>query len=69
MRPASRVAELGSLGGRRAAIPRLTITYVVPILVGGGKQCLPSNIRLKLELADERRFGNGMVFLRYRASM
>jgi hypothetical protein len=34
--------------------------------VGGGKQCFPNNVRLKLELLDERRFGNGMVHLRYR---
>ncbi len=37
-----------------------------PIVVGGGKQFLPNNVRLKLELLDERRFGNGMVHLHYR---
>lgn len=40
--------------------------FVVPILVGGGKPALPREIRLNLELLDERRFGNGMVYLRYR---
>jgi dihydrofolate reductase len=40
--------------------------FVVPIVVGGGKQSLPNNVRLKLELLDERRFGNGMVHLHYR---
>jgi dihydrofolate reductase len=35
-------------------------------VVGGGKQSLPDNIRLQLELLDERRFGNGMVYLHYR---
>jgi dihydrofolate reductase len=39
---------------------------VAPIVVGGGNQSLPDNVRLKLELLDERRFGNGMVHLRYR---
>jgi dihydrofolate reductase len=39
---------------------------VTPILVGGGKQSLPDNVRLKLELLDERRFGNGVVHLHYR---
>jgi dihydrofolate reductase len=39
--------------------------FVAPIVVGGGKQSLPSNVRLKLELLEERRFGNGMVHLRY----
>ena len=37
-----------------------------PVVVGGGKQSLPTNVRLKLELLDERRFGNGMVHLHYR---
>jgi dihydrofolate reductase len=40
--------------------------FVVPIVVGGGKQCLPNNVRLQLELLDERRFGNGIVHLHYR---
>jgi dihydrofolate reductase len=40
--------------------------FVAPILVGGGKQSLPNGARLKLELLDERRFGNGMVHLHYR---
>ncbi len=39
---------------------------VVPIVVGGGKRSLPSGVRLKLELVEERRFGNGMVHLHYR---
>lgn len=42
--------------------------FIAPVVVGGGKQALPGNIRLNLELLDERRFGNGMVYLRYRAS-
>jgi dihydrofolate reductase len=40
--------------------------FLVPIIVGGGRPSLPSNLRLELELLDERRFGNGMVHLRYR---
>jgi dihydrofolate reductase len=39
--------------------------FVTPIVVGGGKQSLPDNVRLELELLDERRFGNGVVYLRY----
>ena len=39
--------------------------FVVPIVVGGGKQSLPNDVRLKPELLDERRFANGMVYLRY----
>ena len=40
---------------------------VSPVLVGGGKPALPGLGPLRLELLDERRFGNGVVYLRYRA--
>ena len=43
--------------------------FVAPIVVGGGKRSLPDNVRLKLELIDERRFGSGMVYLYYRTNM
>jgi dihydrofolate reductase len=39
--------------------------FLAPIVVGGGKQSLPNDVRLKLELLDERRFGSGVVHLRY----
>lgn len=40
--------------------------FLTPIIVGGGKPSLPDNVRLELELLEERRFGNGVVYLRYR---
>ena len=40
--------------------------FVVPVVVGGGKRSLPTDIRLNLELLDEHSFGNGMVYLHYR---
>jgi dihydrofolate reductase len=40
--------------------------FVVPVVVGGGKPFLPNRARLQLELLDERRFGTGVVYLRYR---
>ena len=40
--------------------------FLAPVLVGGGKQAFPDGVRAKLELLDERRFGDGMVYLRYR---
>jgi dihydrofolate reductase len=43
--------------------------FVAPIVVGGGKQSLPDNVHVELELLDERRFGRGMVFLRYRTRL
>lgn len=39
--------------------------FVVPTMIGGGKRILPSNICIKLDLLDERRFANGWVYLRY----
>jgi dihydrofolate reductase len=43
--------------------------FVAPVVVGGGKRALPDNIRLSLELVDERRFGSGMVHVRYRTNV
>jgi dihydrofolate reductase len=40
--------------------------FVVPIVVGGGNQSLPNDVRVKLEPLDERRFGNGFVYLHHR---
>ncbi len=40
--------------------------FVSPVVVGGGKQFLPNDVRVKLELLDVRRFGTGVVYLRYR---
>jgi dihydrofolate reductase len=39
--------------------------FVSPVAVGGGKRYLPDDVRLNLELLEQRRFGNGVVFLRY----
>jgi dihydrofolate reductase len=39
---------------------------LTPIVVGGGTPSLPNGVRVKLELLDERRFGNGVVHLHYR---
>ncbi|HEY3573754.1 MAG TPA: dihydrofolate reductase family protein [Arthrobacter sp.] len=39
--------------------------FLSPVAVGGGKSFLPDGVRLRLELLEERRFGNGTVFLRY----
>jgi len=42
--------------------------FVTPVIVGGGKPALPDHVRLDLDLLDERRFGNGTVYLRYRSA-
>jgi dihydrofolate reductase len=38
---------------------------LAPVVVGGGNRALPDDVPVELELLDERRFGNGMVYLRY----
>jgi dihydrofolate reductase len=40
--------------------------FLAPVVVGGGKAALPADVRIELELLDERRFGTGVVHLRYR---
>ena len=40
--------------------------FVAPVVIGGGKQSLRNDVRLGLELVDERRFASGVVHLRYR---
>lgn len=39
--------------------------FLTPVIVGGGKPALPANVRVELELLEERRFDSGVVFLRY----
>ena len=40
--------------------------FICPSVVGRGKPSLPSELRAKLELLDERRFDNGVVYVRHR---
>ena len=42
--------------------------FVAPIVLGRGKAFLPNDVRLKLDLLNERRFGNGVVHLHYRSA-
>jgi dihydrofolate reductase len=39
--------------------------FLMPVVVGGGKGFLGNDVRVNLDLLDERRFRNGTVFLRY----
>jgi dihydrofolate reductase len=38
---------------------------VCPVVVGGGKRFFPDGVRLNLDLVEQRRFGSGVVVLRY----
>ena len=40
--------------------------FLCPIVLGGGKRALPDNVRVQLELLDERRFRSGVVHVHYR---
>ncbi len=40
--------------------------FLASVVVGGGTRALPHDVRVKLELLAERRFGGGMVHLHYR---
>jgi dihydrofolate reductase len=42
--------------------------FLTPVIVGGGKRSLPSDVFLELKILDERRFGNGTIHLHYRPS-
>ena len=39
--------------------------YLNPVVVGGGTPALPAGLHAELRLLHERRFGNGVVYLRY----
>ena len=41
--------------------------FVNPVAVGGGLRFLPDGLEARFGLLDERRFGNGVVYLRYGA--
>lgn len=42
--------------------------FVTPIVVGGGTRSLPDDVRVELELVDQRRFASGVVYLCYRTA-
>jgi dihydrofolate reductase len=59
-------AELAGAALRAGVVDEVQL-FLNPVVVGGGKRALPDGVRLGLELLDERRFGSGVVYLRYRA--
>jgi hypothetical protein len=42
--------------------------FVGSAVVGGGTPWLPEDVRLDLELVEDRRFSNPVMFLRYAAA-
>ena len=57
-------ANLASTAWREGLIDEIHL-FIAPILVGGGQRMFPDQIRQSLKPVQERRFGNGMVFVRY----
>ncbi len=57
--------ELAAQAIRAGLVDELHL-FVSPVVVGGGTQSLPDGVRVRLELLDSRRFGNGVVHLHYR---
>lgn len=50
----------------RAGIVDECRIFLNPVAVGGGLRFLPDGVNLRLDLLEERRFSNGVVYLRYR---
>jgi dihydrofolate reductase len=57
--------ELAAQAFRAGLVDELQL-FLVPVIVGGGKRALPANLRVDLELLEERRFAGGIVYLRAR---
>ena len=58
--------ELAAHGFRAGLIDECHL-FLSPVVVGGGNKAMPDGVRVQFELLDERRFGNGVVHLHYRA--
>jgi len=52
----------------RAGLVNVCHVFLAPVTVGDGKHSFPKELRLDLQLQDERRFGSGMVYLQYRSA-
>ena len=59
--------ELAAHAMRAGLVDQIQL-FLVPIIVGGGTRALPEGVRERLDLQDERRFGDGTVFLHYRTA-
>lgn len=57
--------ELAAQAIRAGLVDEIQL-FLSPVVVGGGTRALPDDVRVDLELLEERRFDNGVVHLRYR---
>jgi dihydrofolate reductase len=58
-------ADLAGQAIRAGLVDELHL-FAVPVAVGGGKRWLPKDVRLDVQLADTRRFANGVLYSNYR---
>lgn len=57
-------ATIGAEAFRNGLVDECVL-LLCPVVVGGGKPALPRGVRLDLELLDQRRFDNGVVYVRH----
>jgi dihydrofolate reductase len=57
--------ELAAHALRAGVVDEISVVFAA-VTVGAGKPAFPTDLRLDLELVDERRFDNGAVRLAYR---
>jgi riboflavin biosynthesis pyrimidine reductase len=57
-------AELAAAALRADLVDEVRL-FVFPVLVGGGRSAWGQDVGTRLELREERRFGSGVVHLRY----
>jgi dihydrofolate reductase len=66
---AERDISVGGAGLAGAAIRAGLVddwhVFLSPVVVGGGTAWLPEDVHVELELLDQRRFANGVVYLHY----
>ncbi len=60
--------ELAAHALRAGVVDEVSVV-VSPVAIGAGKPAFPTDLRMDLELIDERRFGNGTVHVLYRVKV
>jgi dihydrofolate reductase len=56
--------ELAATAIRAGLVDEIGL-FLTPVIVGGGKPALPAGVRVELDLVEERRFANGVVYVSY----
>ena len=62
------VDERAAVAPFRAGLVDECHLFIYPVIIGDGKPSLPHDMCADLELLDEQRFSNGVVYVRYRVA-